>query len=134
MGGLDSNTSPEILSIELPSVGEHHCPGRHVETNGKSLGREKDLDEALLMRETMTGRNVAACNNKKTTACRNASGFGCCLAVAVFYRVRRTVTHHQATWHDIHATLHINEAEHQGITIAGRLHTSMGSQKKAFVP
>lgn len=54
-GGLDSKTSPEILSIELPSVGEHHCPGRHVETNGKGFGREKDLDEALLIDESDSG-------------------------------------------------------------------------------
>ena len=27
---------------------EHHCLGRHVYTHGKGLGREEDLEQALL--------------------------------------------------------------------------------------
>lgn len=46
--GTDDTASPEILSIEFTSVGEHDRPGGHVETNRESLRREKNLDEALL--------------------------------------------------------------------------------------
>lgn len=45
---ISDKSLPEILSVEFPRVGENHCPSRHVETNRERLGREQNLDKALL--------------------------------------------------------------------------------------
>ena len=56
----NDKTLPEILSVEFPSVSEHHRPSRHVETNRESLSCEKNLDQALLNRGNMWHEQTTA--------------------------------------------------------------------------